>query len=284
MNDRLQLALMKMIPKNTISRMAGKFAYSPISRRVIPGYVRKFNINVEEAEKPLHEYPNLVEFFTRRLKEGRRPLDGTAGTVVSPVDGKVSQGGRIENGNLIQAKGVFYTVAELLGGDKERAQRYEGGVFLTVYLSPTDYHRIHTPLAGKVTAYTYVPGTLFPVNPFGVRAVQGLFAKNERLVTYFDTEAGEVALVKVGATIVGSVKVEYDEKAGTNIRGGRLEARTLANGPSYAKGAEVGRFEFGSTIILLFEPGRVRLDERLHPETVVRMGERIGDVISGTEE
>jgi phosphatidylserine decarboxylase len=203
--------------------------------------------------------------------------------VVSPVDGKVSQYGRIENGNLIQAKGVLYTAEELLGGDKERARRYDGGTFLTVYLSPTDYHRIHTPLAGTVTAYTYVPGTLFPVNPFGVRAVQGLFAKNERLITYFDTQAGEVALVKVGATIVGSVKVEYDEMAGTNIRGGRLESKTLANGPHYEKGDEVGRFEFGSTIILLFEPGRVELSSELHPEAVVRLGQRIGRILPPSE-
>jgi len=280
MNDRLQLALMKLMPKNTVSRLAGKFAYSKASRRVIPMYARKFNINLAEAEKPLEQYPNLVEFFTRRLKDGQRPIDQTPGRVVSPVDGKVSQGGRIEDGNLIQAKGVFYTVAELLGGDQERAKRYDGGTFLTVYLSPTDYHRIHTPLAGTVTGYTYVPGTLFPVNPFGVRAVQGLFAKNERLITYFDTEAGEVALVKVGATIVGSVKVEYDAQAGTNIRGGALESRSLAHGPHYGKGAEVGRFEFGSTIILLFEPGRVELDDRLHPETVVKMGEGIGNLLT----
>ena len=279
MNDRLQFALMNLIPKNTISRIAGGFAKSGISRAVIPAYVKKFNIDVDAAEKAVEEYPSLVEFFVRRLKPGLRPVDEMLTSVVSPVDGKVSQMGPIREGQLVQAKGVTYTVAELLGGDTERARRYEGGQFLTVYLSPTDYHRIHTPLAGRVKAYTYVPGTLWPVNPFGVRAVQGLFAKNERLITYFDTEAGEVALVKVGATIVGSVKVEYDEKAGTNIRGGRLEHRDLTDGPFYGKGAEIGRFEFGSTIILLFEPGRVELDARLTPETVVRMGESLGHIV-----
>ncbi|MGB8956180.1 MAG: archaetidylserine decarboxylase [Tumebacillaceae bacterium] len=279
MNDRLQLFLMNLIPKNAISRLVGRFAQSGFSRLFIPLYIRKFNINAAEAEKAVEEYPSLVAFFIRRLKAELRPIDAAPNAVVSPVDGKVSQCGRIERGQLVQAKGVFYTVEQLLGGDRERAKRYEGGTFLTVYLSPTDYHRIHTPLAGKVTGYTYVPGTLFPVNPFGVRAVQGLFAKNERLITYFDTAAGEVALVKVGATIVGSVKVQYDEQAGTNIRGGRLETRELANGPQMDKGEEVGRFEFGSTIILLFEPGRVALADRLHPETVVRMGEQIGEVL-----
>ncbi|MGZ4032316.1 MAG: archaetidylserine decarboxylase [Tumebacillaceae bacterium] len=279
MNDRLQLAIMNLIPKNTLSRMAGKFASSSFSKLIVPFYIRKFNINVSEAEKEVEEYPNLVEFFIRRLKPHLRPIDEAADSIVSPVDGKVSQLGTIEQGNLIQAKGVFYTVTELLGGDAERAKRYEGGTFLTVYLSPTDYHRIHTPVAGTVTGYTYVPGTLFPVNPFGVRAVQGLFAKNERLITYFDTEAGEVALVKVGATIVGSVKVEYDELAGTNIRGGQLSAKRVDNGPRYEKAEEVGRFEFGSTIILLFEPGQVELSERLQPEAVVRMGEQIGRML-----
>jgi phosphatidylserine decarboxylase len=278
MNDRLQLFLMNLIPKNSISRLVGSFASSGVSRAFIPLYARKFNINVDEAEHPLEEYPSLVEFFVRRLKPHLRPVAEGENVVVSPVDGKVSQFGRIDGGRIVQAKGVTYTVAELLGGDAERAKRYDGGTFLTVYLSPTDYHRIHTPLAGQVTGYTYVPGTLFPVNPFGVRAVAGLFAKNERLITYFDTAAGEVALVKVGATIVGSVKVLYDVKAGTNIRGGRLEKQDVANGPRYAKCEEVGRFEFGSTIILLFEPGAVDLIDDLRPERVVRLGEAIGKV------
>ncbi|MBL0388506.1 phosphatidylserine decarboxylase [Tumebacillus sp. ITR2] len=279
MNDRLQLILMNLIPKNTISRMVGKFAASGFSRMFIPLYARKFNINLDEAEHPLEEYPSLVQFFVRRLKPHLRPLAEGDDVVVSPVDGKVSQYGLIDGGRVVQAKGVTYTVEELLGGDKERAKRYEGGTFITVYLSPTDYHRIHTPLAGKVTGYTYVPGTLFPVNPFGVRAVAGLFAKNERLITYFDTTAGEVALVKVGATIVGSVKVLYDVKAGTNIRGGRLEKKSVTDGPCYAKGEEVGRFEFGSTIILLFEPGAVELNGDLHPERRVLLGEAIGNVL-----
>ncbi|PWK15522.1 archaetidylserine decarboxylase [Tumebacillus permanentifrigoris] len=278
MNDRLQLFLMNMIPKNSISRLVGTFASSGLSRSFIPMYIRKFNINVDEAEHPVEAYPSLVEFFVRRLKPHLRPVATGPHVVVSPVDGKVSQYGRIDGGRVVQAKGVTYTVEELLGGDKERAQRYDGGTFLTVYLSPTDYHRIHTPLEGQVTGYTYVPGTLFPVNPFGVRAVAGLFAKNERLITYFATTAGEVALVKVGATIVGSVKVLYDVKAGTNIRGGRLEKKDVTNGPRYAKCEEVGRFEFGSTIILLFEPGAVELIDDLYPERVVRLGEAIGTV------
>jgi len=279
MSDRLQLTLMNMIPKNAISRAAGKFAYSGASRLIIPYFARRFNINVDEAEKDLEEYPNLVQFFTRHLKTGARPIDAAPDSVVSPVDGLVAQVGEITEGKLVQAKGVYFTAAELLGGDEERAKKYNGGTFLTVYLSPTDYHRIHTAVAGKVTGYTYVPGTLFPVNPFGVRAVQGLFAKNERLITYFDTQAGEVALVKVGATIVGSVKVEYDETLGTNVKDGKLITKTVENGPHLDKGAEVGRFEFGSTIILLFEPDAVELFDEIQPNAVVRMGQAIGKMV-----
>jgi phosphatidylserine decarboxylase len=280
MGDRLQLFLMNLLPKNTVSRLAGRFASSRFSRLFIPYYIRKFNVNVDEAEKGWEEYPSLVEFFIRRLKAEARPVDRSPDSVVSPVDGKVAQLGKIEDGNLVQAKGVFYTAEELLGGDRERAKRFHGGTFLTVYLSPTDYHRIHMPLDGTVKSCTYVPGTLFPVNPFGVRAVNGLFAKNERLITYLNTEAGEVALVKVGATIVGSVKVEYDEQAGTNIKGGRLEKKEFANGLHYSKGEELARFEFGSTIILLFEPDRVELSDKLYPEARVRMGEKIGRILS----
>ncbi|ASS75542.1 phosphatidylserine decarboxylase [Tumebacillus algifaecis] len=280
MNDRLQLFLMKLLPKNTVSRLAGRFAGSRFSRLFIPYYIRKFNVNLQEAEKTWEDYPSLVEFFIRRLKADARPIDPASDSVISPVDGKVAQLGKIEDGNLVQAKGVFFTVAELLGGDEERAKRYHGGTFLTVYLSPTDYHRIHMPLTGQVKGSTYVPGTLFPVNPFGVRAVQGLFAKNERLITYFDTAAGEVALVKVGATIVGSVKVEYDQLSGTNIKGGRLERKDLPAGPAYEKGEEMARFEFGSTIILLFEPGRVELSGDLHLEARVRLGEKIGHILT----
>lgn len=279
MKDRLQLALIQLIPKNTLSRLVGYFASSGMSRSLIPIYAKHFLINLDEAEKGLSEYPNLLEFFIRRLRPELRPIAGEADTVVSPVDGRVAAAGRIEKGSLFQAKGSYYTVQELLGGDTARAERYEGGSFLTIYLSPRDYHRIHMPLAGRVKGYTYVPGTLFPVNPFGVRTVKGLFAKNERLITYLDTQAGEVALVKVGATIVGSVRVVYDPVS-TNVAGGRLEHRDLPDGPALAKGEELGRFEFGSTVILLFEQGRIELNPDLQPEKFLLMGQALGKIVN----
>ncbi|HEX3014962.1 MAG TPA: archaetidylserine decarboxylase [Desulfobacteria bacterium] len=164
------------------------------------------------------------------------------------------------------------------GQDYEKARSYENGTFLTIYLSPSDYHRIHTPIAGEVRHSTYIPGTLFPVNPFGVRMVKGLFARNERLVTYLQSRnAGMVALVKVGAIIVGSVRVNYSDCT-TNLPGGRLEKKDYPAGIRLAKGEELGRFEFGSTVILLFQPGRIRLD--VCPGQRVRMGQAIGRVNS----
>lgn len=278
MKDKLQLAVMRLIPKNTLSRAVGYLARTGISKCLIPIYTKYFRINLTEAEKDWSEYKNLLEFFIRHLKPGLRPVAGEADSVVSPVDGRIAAVGRIEKGRLFQAKDIYYTVTELLGGDASRAEGFTGGDFLTIYLSPRDYHRIHLPLDGRVVGYTYVPGTLFPVNPFGVRAVKGLFAKNERLITYLHTQAGEVALVKVGATIVGSVRVVYD-RVTTNIAGGKLEHRDLPQGLDLDKGAELGRFEFGSTVILLFQQGRIELNPELQPGKFLLMGQAIGKIV-----
>jgi phosphatidylserine decarboxylase len=253
-----------------------------MSRVFIPTYVRHYRVNTSEAEQEVADYTNLRDFFVRRLKPDRRPIAPGAGTVVSPVDGRVAVFGVIEQGMLIQAKGIYYSVEELLGGDTERAKEYEGGTFLTIYLSPSDYHRIHMPLAGQVAGYTYVPGTLFPVNPFGVRAVKGLFARNERLISYLATDMGEIALIKVGATIVGSVQVVYEQSC-TNPKlrkHKKPEFKQLNAGPYLAKGEELALFEFGSTVILLFPKGRINLNPDLAPQKVVRMGEAIGEIIS----
>jgi phosphatidylserine decarboxylase len=273
MNQRLGLALVKLLPKNALSRAVGRLARARISRVAIPRFAKTFNIDLTEAAKDISEYTTLVEFFTRELKPGIRPVDPDPGVLVSPVDGRVAQFGRLDRGELIQAKGVTYTATQLLA-DAEMARRYEGGYFITIYLSPRDYHRIHTPAAGEVVAATYVPGALWPVNAIGVEGVPGLFAKNERLITYLETEFGRVAVVKVGATIVGSVKVVYDETLGTNVRGGRIARRTYA-GPNLAKAAELGRFEFGSTVILLVEPGRLEWAPGVQHGAFVRLGEAL---------
>lgn len=275
MPDRVRLTLLNLLPKNVISRVVGGFAGSKLSRWLIPVYARIFQVDLEQAEKPLTEYQTMTEFFTRRLKNGYRPIAAGETTLISPVDGVISQYGLIKEGTLLQAKGVTYSLAQLLGNE-EKARAYETGTFLTIYLSPKDYHRIHTALQGTVSGYSYIPGTLYPVNPFGVRNVPGLFSKNERLITYLDTSYGQYAVVKVGATIVGSVQVVYDEKLTTNVRGGRLTHQDL-QGPSLEKGDELGLFRFGSTVILLFSPNMIKLDD-LQEGQFVQMGQRLGEL------
>ncbi|KSU81212.1 MULTISPECIES: archaetidylserine decarboxylase [Fictibacillus] len=266
--------VIRLLPQNAISRTAGKWGHSSLSRHIIKPYSALYKIDKEEIEKPLEEYPTFTAFFTRKLKEDARPISSGIDTLVSPVDGKVAQFGTITEGALIQAKGINYTVEQLLGCTSEISDKYEGGTFLTIYLSPSDYHRIHMPLPGKLTKATYLPGRLFPVNRIGVEHVQGLFTKNERLITYADTPAGEMALVKVGAFVVGSVRVPYGEHS-TNVKNGRAYSTELPDVP-FEKGEEVGLFEFGSTVVLLFEKDHIFLSDKIQPDAHLKYGEAIG--------
>lgn len=265
------------LPQNHISRLAGKMARSKFSKKLLKGYSRHFQIDVNEAEKSLEEYEHLTDFFTRKLKKGIRRVDPCPQSVVSPVDGTISELGTIQKDTLIQAKGIDYSVTQLLGKGK-MAEVFRDGTFLTIYLSPSDYHRIHTPLAGTGISYTYIPGRLFPVNQIGVKNVKGLFARNERLITYLETEAGLVAMVKVGAFIVGSVKVNYHKDVTTNPSHGIPSSQEIHPLPSYKKGDEIGWFEFGSTVILLFEKDKMNLLPELVSGQTVKMGEKIGTV------
>lgn len=275
MKDTILLQLMKMMPTHAISRWVGNFASHPFSKKLIPLFSNLFQIPLDEAEKDVLEYGTLNEFFTRKLKDQLRPISQEKNAIVSPADGKVAALGTIQEGQLIQAKGVTYTVWNLLGVSREEAHQFDGGKFITIYLSPKDYHRVHSPVAGDITDYSYLPGTLFPVNAFGVRAVKGLFAKNERLVTFIHSDAGRVGVVKVGATIVGSVKVGYSKDAGTNVKAGTLIHQKLPTTVHVERGGEIGFFQFGSTVVLVFEKGKVEFQPDLEGRSV-KMGEQIG--------
>lgn len=277
MSKRVPLALLKFLPKRTMSRAFGNLtrAKLPASahRAAIRSFANRYRVDVAEAEKPLDEYRTFGEFFTRRLKPGTRPIAPGDDVPVSPVDGTVSQAGVGEAGLLVQAKGRTYTLAALLD-DEEEAKRFAGGIYLTLYLSPRDYHRIHAPLGGRILGWGHVPGQLWPVNRPSVAGVPDLFAVNERLITYLETPLGHVALVAVGATMVGRIRASYDDIV-TQI--GRTGRRVRYDHPrEVGKGDELGMFEMGSTVILLFEPHRVALDGRLAPEVSVRVGEPIG--------
>ncbi|MDD2421375.1 MAG: archaetidylserine decarboxylase [Heliobacteriaceae bacterium] len=254
---RIILSLLHILPQKWLSRQAGRFSRANWSRPVIPWFIRYYGIAVEEAEKPWREYTSLAAFFTRRLRPDARPVCPEPGVVVSPVDARVSQVGVIQEGRLVQAKGINYSVEALLG-DRAKARAFLGGEYVTLYLSPRDYHWIHAPVSGRITGCAHWPGCLFPVNDPAVTGIRGLFTRNERVVTYIASSIGTVAVVKVGALMVGSVQLVYSDI-----------------GSLVAKGDDLGYFQFGSTVILLFEPRQIVWEKGLTPGVRVKTGEMI---------
>jgi phosphatidylserine decarboxylase len=279
MSDRLFISALRLVPENALSRLVGALtrwrAPAPVRHAAMRAFARRYGIDLSECPG-LEGYRSFGEFFARPLRPGLRPIAPGDRVVASPVDGAVSEAGVATKGRLVQAKGIDYPAAALLG-DAELAARFEDGAYATIYLSPRDYHRIHFPLGGAIVGWRYVPGRLWPVNPASVRTVPGLFAVNERLVTVLDTPLGRCAVVAVGATIVGRVHAYYDPTVPlTNQRRAPVRRRDYETPIPVEKGGELGAFEMGSTVILLFERGRVRLDPRLAPGARVRVGEPIG--------
>jgi phosphatidylserine decarboxylase len=277
--ERLVIDLLRWAPKRTYSQLVGFLAGRTIPRRlrrsVYRAFARRVGANLDEVERPLEDYPSLQAFFTRRLKPGVRPLPADPDCVVSPCDGVISQHGPIRNGQLIQAKGHHYPIFGLLA-DRAGAARFQGGQFMTIYLAPRDYHRVHYAVSGQVTGFQHVPGALFPVNAAAVKHVGALFTRNERLITYQDTPSGEVATVMVGATAVGRITVSYDAVQTHSRTRGRAGPRVrFATPRPVTRGEELGVFQLGSTVIVLFEPGSVELCE-FQPGQQVRLGEVIG--------
>lgn len=277
----IYLLLWTVLPKNLLSRLFGWIAFLRLPRfmmvPILGAFARAYKINLDEAELELKDYPSLNKFFTRALRDGARVVDKAEDTVVSPVDGAVSRFGPIEaaDGRMIQAKGIDYSVEDLLEGDDAYIPRFLGGRFVVLYLSPQDYHRIHSPAHGRILGYAYRPGTLFSVNAVAVEGLYGLFPKNERLTTYLETDHGLLAVVKVGATNVGKISVTYDSI--TTNRWIRLAKHRFYQEEKFiGRGEELGRFEMGSTVILLFEKDMMEFSEELAREQKVRFGQAIG--------
>jgi len=245
-----------------ISRLTGRFAQSPASRRLIPRFARMYGIAVQEAEKQLHEYGSLNEFFTRRLKPGMRTIDPAQDAIVSPVDALITGAGPVNAGTILNIKGQDYTVEELLA-HSPRTENYKNGFCIVLYLSPTDYHRIHAPVDGVVVEREHVPGRVYPVNDFGLRHMPRVLSRNERLITCIRHKNVEVAVVKVGAMNVSSIR--YVEP---------LSDRT-------ERGGELAYFEFGSTVVLLMEDESFTLRGDLMPGSKVQMGEALGILKTG---
>lgn len=274
------MQLMRVLPKSALSTAVGHLtrvkAPASLHHAAIRWFAKQYNVALDEAELPVEGYRTFGDFFTRRLKDGARPIDPGEKVIISPVDGRVSQAGYAEKGDLIQAKGVNYPVEKLLG-DRAAAEPFLGGAFATLYLSPRDYHRIHSPMKGEIEGYAYIPGEFWPVNPASVSLKAALFAVNERLVTYMQTTAGRVAVIKVGATNVSRIRAAYDDIVTHNNKPGVVHSYDKKI--PVEKAGELGVFEMGSTVILLFETGRIQWEPSLSPDAPVRLGQRIGVIV-----
>lgn len=273
--DSWYLAWQRLLPQHLLSRIAGRLADARtpwLRRRLIRAAIRRFGIDLTEAaETDSENYASFNAFFTRKLKTGARPLAGDARTLVSPADGVISEAGRVTGNSLLQAKGRAFTLEALLGETGVRAAGLHDGSFVTIYLSPRDYHRVHMPLSGTLVATRYIPGRLFSVNLRTARALSGLYAGNERLVCWFDTPVGNVAVVLVGALLVAGIDTIWQPDG---YLPGRLREDSFAEGQVVLeRGAELGRFRFGSTVIVLM-PKAVALGAAGGGASV-RMGEEL---------
>lgn len=284
LGDRLFALLQYLLPKHLLSRFIywlmrrrAPFVKNTILRVFLAGY--RVDMNEAEESNPF-AYATFNEFFTRSLRAGVRPIARDPQLIVSPVDGTVSQCGHLDDDTLVQAKGHSYSLAALLGGDRDAVEAYRGGSFACLYLAPYNYHRIHMPMDGVVRSNVYVPGDLFSVNAATVRAVPRVFARNERLICEFDTPVGRMAVILIGALFVGSIETVHCGEVNPPPRGRkRVVSIEEGIGRAFAKGEELGRFNMGSTVILLFQSQRIRWDATLAPETPVRLGRAIGRVL-----
>jgi len=275
MTDRTAVLLQYLLPKQAVTLLAGRIARARggvLTTRLIAWFVRRYSVNMLEAANPdPASYASFNDFFTRALKPGVRPL--ARADLICPVDGAISQFGRIEGQQIFQAKGHHYSSTALVGGDAALAAQFDNGHFATLYLSPRDYHRIHMPCAGRLTRMIYVPGDLFSVNPATARGVPGLFARNERVVCVFEGERGPFVLVLVGATIVGSMATTWHGAVNAPRPGRLSEWRYDDQHIEFKQGDEMGRFLLGSTVVMLFPKEPLQFNPAWQPGGAVRLGE-----------
>ncbi|MEK5754553.1 MULTISPECIES: archaetidylserine decarboxylase [Acinetobacter] len=277
LKQQLFIQAQKVVPQHRLSRVVGKIAASEnpiVKTAVIAAFKTKYGIDMSIAEQTnALKFKSFNDFFTRGLRTGVRAVDADSTAIVSPADGAISQLGKIENGDVFQAKGQKFTVENLIA-DPQLAEPFKNGEFATVYLSPRDYHRVHMPFAGTLTETLYVPGELFSVNQTTAENIPGLFARNERMVCLFDTELGRMAVVLVGAMIVAGIETVATGKVKPS---GRIELNQ--HNLFLEKGAELGRFYLGSTAVILFEENKMQWDEKFKANSTVLMGEALGHTL-----
>ncbi|MBV5291054.1 MAG: phosphatidylserine decarboxylase [Curvibacter lanceolatus] len=279
MSDRLVVLPQYLIPKLALTRFAGFVASAragALTHWIIRRFVARYGVDLSEAQlSQPSDYASFNEFFTRPLREGARPQADAA--YVCPVDGAISQFGRIERDQIFQAKGHSYSTQTLVGGNAALARQFDDGEFATLYLSPRDYHRIHMPCTGRLLRMIHVPGDLFSVNPATARGIPGLFARNERVVCVFEDEARRpFVLTLVGATIVGSMATVWHGVVNPPRPGTVREWRYDTQEVVIAKGAEMGRFLLGSTVVMLFPKDTLAFNPDWAPARAIRMGEAMG--------
>ncbi|WP_374572381.1 archaetidylserine decarboxylase [Acinetobacter sp.] len=277
LKQQIFIRAQRAVPQHKLSRVIGKVAASEnplVKNAVITAFKAQYGIDMSIAEQGnALKFKSFNEFFTRSLKDGARAIDADAGSIVSPADGAISQLGKIEAGDIFQAKGQSFSVEKLIA-DPQLAEPFKNGEFATVYLSPKDYHRVHMPFAGTLTETLYVPGELFSVNQTTAENIPGLFARNERMVCLFDTELGRMAVVLVGAMIVAGIETVATGKVKPT---GRLELNQ--HNLFLEKGAELGRFYLGSTAVILFEENKIQWDAAFKANSAVIMGEALGHAV-----
>lgn len=282
-SDYLKMIPHYLLPKKALTAFAGVLAevQTPcIKNYLIRDFIHKYDVDMSEArEENPENYKCFNDFFIREIKPSCRPM--AKADLISPVDGRVSEIGEIRSGMVLQAKKRYYSVEDLLACDKKLSAQFDNGHFATLYLSPKDYHRVHMPMQGTLTHMIHVPGKLFSVQPLTTRVIPQLFARNERLVVFFNTTVGVMAMVMVGATIVGSIGTSW---SGDVLRRGEVQqvdyTQNRAQSMLLQQGAEMGYFKLGSTVILLFAEGvRMQWESTLRAGEVVRLGQAIGQFI-----
>ena len=276
--QRAKVAFQYIMPQLYLTQLAGWFAqqkWGAVTHFVIKVFAKKYNVDMSEAKKEnFSDYESFNQFFIRELKDDARKINENPTALCLPADGRVSQIGHIDDERLLQAKGHFFSLSDLLAGDEELVNTFKNGEFATIYLSPRDYHRVHMPCDATLRKMIYVPGDLFSVNPFLAEHVPNLFARNERVICVFDTEFGPMVQILVGATITASMSTVW---AGVinPPRTGEVKVWTYQgdNAIKLTKGQEMGAFQLGSTVINLFSANSVTLAEHLEVDVPVRMGE-----------
>lgn len=282
-SDALKVLPQFLLPQHTLSKLMSYLTHSEnkkLKNWMITQVIKHYGVNMEEAKvKNLNAFKSFNEFFTRELKPRARPLTSEVGAVACPADGAVSQAGIINDRNIFQAKGKSFTLLDLLGGNTERAELFAEGSFATIYLSPKDYHRLHMPLTGTLKEMIHIPGRLFSVNTATTRSVPRLFARNERVVAIFDTEVGPMALVLVGAIFVSSIETVWHgvvtPPSFHSVQTWQYKQQSIV----LKKGDEMGRFNMGSTIIVLFAKDKVQWSDEFKADRLVKLGQMIGKVV-----